>query len=101
MLFFLPLFCQICRPNSGRATMEMRKDALLRMYHRVSAKDIRAAWSDLYELTLNHCTHGPKCKLGAHCEHGRRIRHISILGGHTHEITANKSVPKSLLCALR
>ena len=90
MVFCLSLLVQICRPNSGRATMEMSKEALLRMYHRVSAKDIRAAWSDLYELTLNHCTHGPKCKLGAHCEHGRRMRHISILGGQTHAITARQ-----------
>jgi len=75
---------QICRPNSGRATVEMSKDMLLRNYHRVSAQEIRKPWSDLYELTLTHCTHGPKCKMGWHCEHGRRIRHINILGGQAH-----------------
>ena len=64
--------------------MEMTKSQILSSYRRVSPEYIEEKWTDLYDLTLNHCTHGPNCKIGKHCEHGRRIRLVNILGGERH-----------------
>ena len=35
-----------------------------------------------YDVTLRHCTHGPRCKAGRSCNHGRRVHQVAVLGGH-------------------
>jgi hypothetical protein len=51
-------------------------------YRRCSSAEVESAWTELYDTTLKYCTHGPKCKVGKLCTHGRRIHTVNILGGH-------------------
>jgi hypothetical protein len=43
------------------------------------------AWTQasIFDKTAQHCMHGPKCKVGARCEAGRRVRTVHLLAGAT------------------
>lgn len=71
---------RIQRPSTGpgRASgMQEIKD----VYKQVTRQDVKVGWERQYLQSLTTCMHGPRCKNGAACEVGKRMRTMHLLCG--------------------
>ena len=73
---------RVLRPSTGEHANNA--DYILSRYTRVSCeKETEKMWTELFARTAQLCMHGKKCKIGAACEAGKRVRTVHMLAGST------------------
>eukprot|EP00730_Choanoeca_flexa_P017237 TRINITY_DN8274_c0_g1_i1.p1 TRINITY_DN8274_c0_g1~~TRINITY_DN8274_c0_g1_i1.p1 ORF type:complete len:700 (+),score=137.74 TRINITY_DN8274_c0_g1_i1:3-2102(+) len=71
----------VTRPNVGRVQRRQPRGELFSKYKRASIDDVAELWEEIYDSSINQCSHGPQCKT-QDCPAGRRISSVAILTGN-------------------
>jgi hypothetical protein len=72
---------RVFRPSTGEHANQA--DYILSRYARVTDAAARKMWAAIFAATAESCMHGAKCKIGATCEAGKRVRSVHLLAGST------------------
>ena len=71
----------ICRPSTGKSTIEIFMEDVGSKYHKVDPEDAKEKWMAMYEASTSTCIHGGGCHQGQNCMVGRRLLTTTLLSG--------------------